>query len=129
MNLMNKVSPQNKNSYITKVDLNSAVQNIKTTMKENFVSKEGFDSSINPLKSDITVLKKDVKVLKEDVKVLKEDVSVLKGSVLNIEKKINIYSDMYEVNKWNSEKLANRVNKLEKHSGITPPQEFLVSGI
>ena len=100
------------------------------------VTKQEFDSSINPmkidvetLKTDVNVLKKDVKILKTDVSTLKSDVTILKKSVLNIENKINIYSDMYEVNKWNSEKLANRVNKLEKHTGIKPPQEFLVSGI
>ena len=80
----------------------------KNSQKNNHVTKQEFNSAIDPLKTDIAILKK---------------------SVLNIENKINIYSDMYEVNKWNSEKLANRVNKLEKHTGIKPPQEFLVSGI
>lgn len=82
---------------------------------KNLVTKQEFNSSIDPLKADVNTLKKDV--------------AILKKSVLNIESKINIYSDMYEVNKWNSEKLANRVNKLEKHNGLIPPQEFLVSGI
>ena len=80
----------------------------KNSQKNNHVTKQEFNSAIDPLKTDIAILKK---------------------SVLNIENKIIIYSDMYEVNKWNSEKLANRVNKLEKHTGIKPPQEFLVSGI
>ncbi len=82
---------------------------------KNLATKKELNDAINPLKTD--------------VKTLKKDVAILKKSVLNIESKINIYSDMYEVNKWNSEKLANRVNKLEKHAGLTPPQEFLVSGI
>jgi predicted RNase H-like nuclease (RuvC/YqgF family) len=94
----------------------------KNSELKNLVTKKEFTSAINPLKDD-------VKVLKTDVKALKTDVSVLKRSVLNIENKINIYSDMYEVNKWNSEKLANRVKKLEKHAGIKPPEEFLVSGL
>ena len=93
------------------------------------MTKQEFNSAINPLKADVETLKKDVSTLKSDVATLKSDVTILKKSVLNIENKINIYSDMYEVNKWNSEKLANRVNKLEKHAGLTPPQEFLVSGI
>ncbi|MBW6441704.1 hypothetical protein K0B04_02220 [Patescibacteria group bacterium] len=82
---------------------------------KNLVTKQEFNSAIDPLKEDVNTLKKDV--------------AILKKSVLNIENKINIYSDMYEVNKWNSEKLSNRVNKLEQHNGIKPPQEFLVSGI
>jgi hypothetical protein len=82
---------------------------------KNLITKSEFASAIDPLKAD--------------VKTLKEDVNVLKRSVLNIENKINIYSDMYEVNKWNSEKLANRVSKLEKNAGIKPPEEFLVSGL
>ena len=82
---------------------------------KNLATKKELNDAINPLKTD--------------VKTLKKDVAILKKSVLNIESKINIYSDMYEVNKWNSEKLANRVNKLEKHAGLTHPQEFLVSGI
>jgi len=89
---------------------------------KNLATKKELNDAINPLKVD-------VKTLKKDVSILKSDVAILKKSVLNIESKINIYSDMYEVNKWNSEKLANRVNKLEKHAGLTPPQEFLVSGI
>ena len=89
---------------------------------KNLATKKELNDAINPLKAD-------VKTLKKDVATLKSDVGILKKSVLNIENKINIYSDMYEVNKWNSEKLANRVNKLEKHAGLTPPQEFLVSGI
>ncbi len=89
---------------------------------KNLATKKELNDAINPLKAD-------VKTLKKDVSILKSDVAILKKSVLNIESKINIYSDMYEVNKWNSEKLANRVNKLEKHAGLTPPQEFLVSGI
>ncbi len=122
----------------------------KNSPTNNHITKKEFDLSVNPLKIDVRTLKSDVKVLKADVKTLKKDVStlksdvailksdvsilksdvaILKKSVLNIESKINIYSDMYEVNKWNSEKLANRVNKLEKHTGLTPPQEFLVSGI
>ena len=89
---------------------------------KNLATKKELNDAINPLKVD-------VKTLKKDVSILKSDVAILKKSVLNIESKINIYSDMYEVNKWNSEKLANRVNKLEKHAGLTPPQDFLVSGI
>ncbi len=89
---------------------------------KNLATKKELNDAINPLKAD-------VKTLKKDVSILKSDVAILKKSVLNIESKINIYSDMYEVNKWNSEKLANRVNKLEKNAGLTPPQEFLVSGI
>ncbi|HPD73976.1 MAG TPA: hypothetical protein PLX95_01650 [bacterium] len=89
---------------------------------KNLATKKELNDAINPLKVD-------VKTLKKDVSILKSDVAILKKSVLNIESKINIYSDMYEVNKWNSEKFANRVNKLEKHAGLTPPQEFLVSGI
>jgi len=89
---------------------------------KNLATKKELNDAINPLKAD-------VKTLKKDVSTLKSDVAILKKSVLNIESKINIYSDMYEVNKWNSEKLANRVNKLEKHAGLTHPQEFLVSGI
>lgn len=89
---------------------------------KNLATKKELNDAINPLRAD-------VKTLKKDVATLKSDVGILKKSVLNIENKINIYSDMYEVNKWNSEKLANRVNKLEKHAGLTPPQEFLVSGI
>jgi polyhydroxyalkanoate synthesis regulator phasin len=87
----------------------------KNSELKNLLTKKEFTSAINPLK--------------DDVKTLKSDVAILKRSVLNIENKINIYSDMYEVNKWNSEKLANRVNKLEKHAGIKPPEEFLVSGL
>ena len=103
---------------------------------QNPITTQKFNSSIDPLKLDVKTLKKDVSTLKSDVSTLKSDVSVLKSdvailkkSVLNIESKINIYSDMYEVNKWNSEKLANRINRLEKHTGVIPPQEFLVSRI
>jgi hypothetical protein len=60
---------------------------------------------------------------------LTEALSTIKRSVINIETKINIYSDMYENNKWNNTKLANRVSKLEKHAGITPSEEFLISGL
>ncbi len=102
---------------------------INDSQQDNPVTKKQFDSSIKILTSDVDVLKKDVNVLKEDVKVLKKDVSILKKSVLNIENKINIYSDMYEINRWNADKLANKVNVLEKHNGITPPQELLISGI
>mgnify|MGYP001080391064 CR=1 FL=1 len=94
----------------------------KNSELKNLITKKKFSTAINPLKAD-------VKTLKTDVSTLKSDVAVLKRSVLNIENKINIYSDMYEVNKWNSEKLANRVNKPEKHAGIKPPEEFLVSGL
>lgn len=60
---------------------------------------------------------------------IKGTLSTLKVSTMNIEAKINIYSDMYEINKWNVNKLANRLSKLEKQSGVVPPQEFLVSGL
>ena len=99
------------------------------SQKNNYVTNMELNIAIDPLKADVGTLKKDVSILKKDVSTLKSDVAILKKSVLNIESKINIYSDMYEVNKWNSEKLANRVNKLEKHTGVTPPQEFLISGI
>jgi len=60
---------------------------------------------------------------------LTETLSTIKRSVINIEAKINIYSDMYQDNKWNNTKLANRVNRIEKHIGVTPPEEFLISGL
>ncbi|MBU0534917.1 hypothetical protein KKC62_01990 [Patescibacteria group bacterium] len=64
-----------------------------------------------------------------EIKDIKGTLSTLKVSTMNIEAKINIYSDMYEMNKWNLNKLANRVNKLEKQSGVIPPQELLISGL
>jgi len=60
---------------------------------------------------------------------LTEALRTIKRSVINIETKINIYSDMYENNKWNNTKLANRVNRIEKRIGVTPPEEFLISGL
>ncbi|GEM_PF-6608064 len=60
---------------------------------------------------------------------IKDVLNIVKSSVANIEAGINTYSDMYEINKWNSNKLANRVSRLEKHNGITPPQELLISGM
>lgn len=80
----------------------------KLLLKDKYITIREFNSAINDIKHTL---------------------SSLKVSSMNIEAKINVYSDMYEINRWNLDKLANRVNKLEKHSGITPPQEFLISGL
>lgn len=94
----------------------------KVTLQKDYVTKTEFKSSINAI--DLKL--KDHSAELRDIK---GTLSTLKISVMNIEAKINIYSDMYEINKWNLNKLANRVNGLEKHSGVTPPQELLISGL
>lgn len=92
------------------------------TLQKDYITKTEFRSSINAISSKL-------KGHSAELKDIKGTLSTLKVSTMNIEAKINIYSDMYEINKWNLDKLANRVNKLEKHSGVTPPQELLISGL
>lgn len=75
------------------------------------------------------VTKKEFSPVAKEVKEIRRILNPMRISILNMEAKMNMYSDMYEINNWNNTKLANRVNKLEKHTGITPSEEFLISGL
>ncbi len=101
----------------------------KVTLQKDYVTKIEFRSSISAIKSTLSGHSVELRDIKEELKAIKEIIRTLRHSMMNIEAKINIYSDMYEMNKWNLNKLANRVNKLEKQSGVTPPQELLISGL
>ena len=57
-----------------------------------------------------------------------EKLNVLTKSVLNMERQMGIYSDMFKTNKWDNGKLAKRLNRVEKHVGIKPEEDLLVSG-
>jgi len=106
---MNKSFPEN--DYVTKKEFSPVAKEVKETVKE---------------------LKKTTKELKETTKEVKEIRRILNPmriSILNMEAKMNMYSDMYEINNWNNTKLANRVNRIEKHIGVTPSEEFLISGL
>jgi chaperonin cofactor prefoldin len=93
-----------------------------TTLQKHYLTKKEFNSAISELKSA-------VKELKLAVNELKTAMAKLTGIVLRIEQRNNIYSDMCEMSKWNVNKLANRVNSLEKQAGLTPPKELLISGL
>ena len=59
---------------------------------------------------------------------INETLRIIKTSVLNMERRMTYYSDMFEINKGSDTKLAKRVNIIEKHVGITTNDDLLVSG-
>lgn len=58
-------------------------------LKNNFLTKKDFKASFNKIMNEMSSLKK---------------------AVLRVEDRISSYSDMYEINKWHAEKLANRIS-------------------
>ena len=50
-------------------------------------------------------------------------------SVVNIEKDIKAYGDMYKLNNDNMKKLEKRIEPLEENVGIEPPPELVLSEV
>ena len=122
--------------YVTKTEFRSSINAINSTLKAHSTELKGLKTDMHDLKGTVNGLKATVRGLEIAVNSLKiavaeinRSLSKLTGIVLRIEERNNVYSDMYEINKWNVNKLANRVNKLEKQGGLTPPQELLISGL
>ena len=83
------------------------------------VFKRVLDEALTPLRGDI-------KSLKEDVSTLKKDVNILKGSVLSIEQTMTSYSDRYEINQHNIERVDTRLSTVEGTLDIEPPEDLKV---
>jgi len=74
------------------------------------------------------VTKKEFRAVTDKIMEKLNMLNVLKSSVLNIERQMGIYYDMFKDNKLNNGKLAKRLNIVEKHIGIKPEEDLLVSG-
>lgn len=98
-------------SRITKLDL---FQNVAT-------------ETIRTIKEQQSVINEKLDFLREELQEMKEtqDNSIY-PSVVETEKNIKAYGDMYKLNNDNARKLEKRVNTLEKVEGIEPAEELLL---
>lgn len=116
-------------NYATKADVMSAVKEIRNYIIRNYATKTDLRSAVKDINSNLNKNYVNKKEFEKRFDTVDKDIQILKKSVLNIENTIKIYSDMYDVNKISSEKLAWRVKTLERHAGIKPPQDCLISGV
>jgi hypothetical protein len=90
-------------------------------VENEYVTKKECSTSMGEIKEMLQVIKRSVLNLERQMK-------PIKVSVLNMERQMGIYADMFKTNKWDNLKLAKRVNIVEKHTGIKPEEDLLVSG-
>jgi BMFP domain-containing protein YqiC len=102
----------------------------KLISKNEYITHDVFVSSMKNIDRSIGNLKTTFeKAISETRDQIEESISKLTGIVMRIEQRENMYSDMYQMNKTDLTKLTNRVNRLEKKTGETPPPDLLIMGL
>ncbi|MDQ3098729.1 MAG: hypothetical protein M3Q44_03210 [bacterium] len=71
------------------------------------------------LQSSVTSLEGAVTSLQGSVTSLQGSVTSLQGSVVRIENELQVYGDMYKLNRDENRQLGNRVDRIENHLGVS----------
>lgn len=98
--------------------LHTTAANVRSIKEQQSVMNEKLDELNNAIENPETGLKR-----------LNKGLDTNTAAVVDLERTVKGYADMYQINDSNVRKVAKRVEVLEGKSGITPPQEHLLADI
>jgi DNA uptake protein ComE-like DNA-binding protein len=93
------------------------------------IMKEVVDEAITPINQRLGTIEEKLNDQESGLSSLRESVDANTASVVELEKTINGYGDMYKMNNDNIIKLGKRMTTVEDELAINPPEELLLGEV